>query len=119
MGTAQHNTTQEEEVAARLTGRRNWSAVGDRRGAAQLQQQLQLHVVCALCNTCEALPALPQPSSSCAVFHAGFLPSIGRLQHYREPRGPSVRCDSGVQEGSEISMHYDPLVRGRGVEGGG
>ncbi|KAL4856779.1 Propionyl-CoA carboxylase alpha chain [Chlorella vulgaris] len=40
----------------------------------------------------------------------GFLPSIGRLQHYQEPRGPSVRCDSGVQEGSEISMHYDPLI---------
>ncbi|KAL4458176.1 hypothetical protein ABPG75_013041 [Micractinium tetrahymenae] len=40
----------------------------------------------------------------------GFLPSIGRLLHYREPRGPGVRCDSGVQEGSEISMHYDPMI---------
>ena len=43
----------------------------------------------------------------------GFLPSIGRLQHYQEPQGPGVRCDSGVQEGSEISMYYDPMV-GRG-----
>lgn len=41
---------------------------------------------------------------------AGFLPSIGRLLRYREPSGPGVRCDSGVQEGSEISMHYDPLI---------
>lgn len=41
----------------------------------------------------------------------GFLPSIGRLLHYREPHGANVRVDSGVQEGSEISMYYDPLVR--------
>ena len=40
----------------------------------------------------------------------GFLPSIGRLLRYREPAGPGVRVDSGVQEGSEISVHYDPLV---------
>ncbi|KAI7845174.1 hypothetical protein COHA_001219 [Chlorella ohadii] len=40
----------------------------------------------------------------------GFLPSIGRLLRYVEPSGPNVRCDSGVQEGSEISMHYDPLI---------
>lgn len=50
----------------------------------------------------------------------GFLPSTGRLLHYREPRGPGVRCDSGVQEGSEISMHYDPMVsagQGGGLPG--
>lgn len=40
----------------------------------------------------------------------GFLPSIGRLLHYREPQSPGVRCDSGVQEGSEIGMHYDPMA---------
>jgi propionyl-CoA carboxylase alpha chain len=40
----------------------------------------------------------------------GFLPSIGRLLRYVEPSGPNVRCDSGVQEGSEISMHYDPMI---------
>ncbi|EFN58393.1 hypothetical protein CHLNCDRAFT_55993 [Chlorella variabilis] len=40
----------------------------------------------------------------------GFLPSIGRLLRYREPRGPGIRCDSGVQEGSEISIFYDPLI---------
>ncbi|XP_050302612.1 propionyl-CoA carboxylase alpha chain, mitochondrial-like isoform X2 [Anthonomus grandis grandis] len=39
------------------------------------------------------------------------LPSIGRLYKYKEPLHiPGVRCDSGVEEGSEISMHYDPLV---------
>jgi propionyl-CoA carboxylase alpha chain len=53
--------------------------------------------------------------------YRGFLPSIGRLSQYREPRagdgvrvdsGPDavVRVDSGVVEGSEISMFYDPMI---------
>jgi propionyl-CoA carboxylase alpha chain len=40
----------------------------------------------------------------------GFLPSIGQLIRYREPRGDSVRVDSGVEEGGEISMYYDPMI---------
>ena len=40
----------------------------------------------------------------------GFLPSTGRLQRYTEPRGYGVRVDSGVEEGSEISMWYDPMI---------
>eukprot|EP00949_MAST-11_sp_MAST-11-sp1_P004041 g4041.t1 len=40
----------------------------------------------------------------------GFLPSIGRLTHYEEPHGDGVRVDSGIVEGSEISMHYDPMI---------
>ena len=40
----------------------------------------------------------------------GFLPSIGRLTRYAEPRGEGVRVDSGVEEGSEVSVHYDPLL---------
>jgi propionyl-CoA carboxylase alpha subunit len=39
-----------------------------------------------------------------------FLPSIGRLHTYREPSGKDVRVDSGITEGSEISMYYDPLI---------
>jgi propionyl-CoA carboxylase alpha chain len=40
-----------------------------------------------------------------------FLPSTGRLVKYREPeRGPDVRVDSGVYEGGEISMFYDPMI---------
>ncbi len=40
-----------------------------------------------------------------------FMPSIGRLARYREPAaGPGLRIDSGVVEGSEISMHYDPMI---------
>ncbi len=41
----------------------------------------------------------------------GFLPSIGRLVRYREPPlGGTIRVDSGVYEGAEISMHYDPMI---------
>ncbi len=40
----------------------------------------------------------------------GFLPQAGRLLLYREPRLPGVRVDSGVAEGDEISVHYDPLL---------
>jgi propionyl-CoA carboxylase alpha chain len=40
----------------------------------------------------------------------GFLPSIGTLKHYQEPQGPGVRNDSGVGEGSEISVYYDPMI---------
>jgi propionyl-CoA carboxylase alpha subunit len=40
----------------------------------------------------------------------GFLPSIGRLSRYRPPAGEGVRVDTGVYEGSEISMFYDPMI---------
>jgi len=38
------------------------------------------------------------------------LPQAGPLLLYREPSMPGVRIDSGVIEGGEISVHYDPLV---------
>jgi acetyl/propionyl-CoA carboxylase alpha subunit len=40
----------------------------------------------------------------------GFLPQAGRLLLYREPDGPGVRVDSGVVEGSDVGVHYDPLL---------
>lgn len=40
----------------------------------------------------------------------GFLPSIGRLQRYIEPEGEGIRVDSGVIEGSEVTMFYDPML---------
>lgn len=38
-----------------------------------------------------------------------FLPDSGVLRRYRPPQGFGVRDDSGVTEGSEISIHYDPM----------
>jgi acetyl-CoA carboxylase biotin carboxylase subunit len=40
----------------------------------------------------------------------GFLPSTGILSTYHEPAGPGVRVDSGVYEGAEISVYYDPMI---------
>lgn len=40
-----------------------------------------------------------------------FLPSIGFLTKYQEPAAhKDIRIDTGVQEGSEISMYYDPMI---------
>ncbi len=44
--------------------------------------------------------------------YRGFLPSIGRLTAYAPPaeEDMKVRVDTGVVEGSEISMFYDPMI---------
>jgi propionyl-CoA carboxylase alpha chain len=47
--------------------------------------------------------------------YRSFLPSIGRLARYRPPAeasrdGTTVRIDTGVTEGSEISLFYDPMI---------
>ncbi len=48
--------------------------------------------------------------------YRGFLPSTGRLTRYRPPAegrrtdGSLVRNDTGVDEGGEISMFYDPMI---------
>jgi propionyl-CoA carboxylase alpha chain len=40
-----------------------------------------------------------------------FLPSTGRLIHYRPPANDeNVRVDTGVFEGGEVSMFYDPMI---------
>lgn len=41
----------------------------------------------------------------------GFLPSSGRIIEYREPpKSSQIRVDSGVKEGLEVSMFYDPMI---------
>ena len=67
----------------------------------------------------------PLPFDQQAVRHSGwaiearvyaedplrdFLPSIGRLIRYRPPEGEGLRIDSGVFEGAEISLYYDPMI---------
>lgn len=41
---------------------------------------------------------------------AGFVPSPGRITAYREPSGPGVRVDSGVQEGAVIGGQFDSMM---------
>ena len=40
----------------------------------------------------------------------GFIPQAGRVLLYREPRMPGVRIDSGIAEGTDIPVYYDPLL---------
>jgi acetyl-CoA/propionyl-CoA carboxylase biotin carboxyl carrier protein len=66
----------------------------------------------------EKLPPLPAAPSRHAIEarvyaedpEAGFLPQTGRVLLYREPAGPGVRVESGLAEGQEVGVHYDPLL---------
>lgn len=39
-----------------------------------------------------------------------FLPSTGKITHFFPSEGPGVRHDSGARVGTEITMHYDPMI---------
>ncbi|MEP6995798.1 MAG: ATP-grasp domain-containing protein, partial [Acidobacteriota bacterium] len=39
-----------------------------------------------------------------------FLPRAGRILEYREPAGPGIRVDAGVERGSVVGLEYDPLL---------
>ncbi len=41
---------------------------------------------------------------------ASGLPSIGRIEVFELPRAPGVRLDSGIVSGSEVTVHYDPML---------
>jgi acetyl-CoA carboxylase biotin carboxylase subunit len=43
------------------------------------------------------------------AFH-NFIPSPGRITRLRLPEGPGIRSDCGVYEGSEVTIHYDPML---------
>jgi len=40
----------------------------------------------------------------------GFAPSIGRIESMTVPLGPGVRLDTGVYEGFDVPIHYDPML---------
>ena len=39
-----------------------------------------------------------------------FVPSTGTLLRWRPPSGPGLRLDSGVEQGQEVSIYYDPML---------
>jgi acetyl/propionyl-CoA carboxylase alpha subunit len=41
---------------------------------------------------------------------ANFLPSAGRIVSLREPKGPGIRFDSGIFEGWDVPVYYDPIL---------
>jgi 3-methylcrotonyl-CoA carboxylase alpha subunit len=40
----------------------------------------------------------------------GYLPSTGEVLVFEPPRAPGVRVDTGITAGSEVSVHYDPML---------
>lgn len=40
----------------------------------------------------------------------GFLPATGQLHYMSIPKGDNVRVDSGVRQGDEVSIYYDPMI---------
>ena len=40
----------------------------------------------------------------------GFLPAIGKLALWKPPSGPGIRVDSGVKEGDEVTVNFDPML---------
>ena len=42
--------------------------------------------------------------------HTNFTPAPGKIGAYREPSGPGVRVDSGLESGGEVTPLYDPMV---------
>ncbi len=40
----------------------------------------------------------------------GFLPSTGRINYLHVPAGPGVRWDGGIEVGSVVGLHYDPML---------
>nr|WP_076828462.1 biotin carboxylase N-terminal domain-containing protein [Frankia sp. CcI49] len=41
---------------------------------------------------------------------AGFLPSTGTVHRFEVPAAPGIRVDSGVEDGSVVGVHYDPML---------
>ncbi len=66
----------------------------------------------------EPLPQLPSSPTAFAMEarlyaedpEGGFLPQTGRVLRLVLPSGPGVRVDAGIAEGTEISVHYDPML---------
>ena len=47
-----------------------------------------------------------------------FLPAIGKILHIAPPIAPGIRIDTGITNGSEVTIHYDPLIAKLSVLGG-
>ncbi len=92
----------EHPVTEFITGRDlvEWQfrvAAGERLPASQDQLAIDGHAL-------EARIYAEDPGN-------GFLPATGRLQRLRFPDlTPHVRIDTGIREGDDISVHYDPLI---------
>jgi acetyl-CoA/propionyl-CoA carboxylase biotin carboxyl carrier protein len=72
------------------------AAAGEELSYAQVDVELRGHAIECRINAEDA--------------SKNFAPAPGKIGAYREPSGPGVRVDSGVQAGGEVSPMYDPMV---------
>ncbi|MBX3372950.1 MAG: ATP-grasp domain-containing protein [Phycisphaeraceae bacterium] len=77
--------------------------------------RLQLEVAAGLPLSIRQEDAVPRGSAiECRIYAEdparGFLPSTGRIQLFEPPVGPGIRMDAGVRSGSEVTVHYDPML---------
>ena len=72
------------------------AAAGEELSYAQVDIELRGHAIECRINAEDA--------------SKNFAPAPGKIGAYREPTGPGVRVDSGVQAGGEVSPMYDPMV---------
>src|SRR6185369_3987308 len=71
-------------------------ADGEALGYGQEQIQLRGHAV-----ECRIYAEDPDTN---------FLPAPGEVKTLREPSGPGIRVDSGIYEGWEVPIYYDPMI---------
>jgi acetyl-CoA/propionyl-CoA carboxylase, biotin carboxylase, biotin carboxyl carrier protein len=72
------------------------AAAGEELSYAQVDVELRGHAIECRINAEDA--------------SKNFAPAPGKIGVYREPTGPGVRVDSGVEEGGEVSPMYDPMI---------
>jgi acetyl-CoA/propionyl-CoA carboxylase biotin carboxyl carrier protein len=72
------------------------AAAGEELSYAQVDVELRGHAIECRINAEDA--------------SKNFAPAPGKIGRYREPTGPGIRVDSGVEEGGEVSPMYDPMV---------
>ncbi|MDQ3069643.1 MAG: ATP-grasp domain-containing protein [Acidobacteriota bacterium] len=82
-------------------------------GVDLVQAQLDVAAGLPLPWTQEAL-AQRGHAIECRIYaeapEQGFLPQAGHILYWQQPSGPGVRVDAGFAAGSEVAVHYDPLL---------
>src|SRR5438477_1787198 len=90
------HTVTEEVTGLDLVREQIFVALGEPLSVTQEQVRLSGHAIECRINA-------EDPSR-------GFLPTPGLVTAYREPAGPGVRVDSGVEAGREVISNYDPMI---------
>jgi acetyl/propionyl-CoA carboxylase alpha subunit len=76
--------------------------------------RLQIEIAAGSALLAQADVTLRGHALECRVYAEdptrGDLPSAGTVLHLVPPEGPGVRFDSGVAVGSEVGIHYDPML---------